>query len=394
MEKILVIEDETILRDEIVEWLTLEGYDVVSAANGGAGVEAALQHVPDLVVCDILMPQVDGYDVLLEIRAHPTTVGIPFIFLTAKAAQDEIRKGMDLGADDYITKPFTRLTLLHAIEARLAKKKLQVQVQQQAITQLQQALTQVNEHNILKAKLLSMFSHDFANSLTSILMIGSLLRNHIDLMDVNRRQTQLSRIESSVHLLLHMLDDLFVIAQIETGTYTPQPGLLSVRNFFQRLQSDCQVIYGERCHLQLESRNSEIMGIDGRLLHLIAVNLITYAIKASPKGSTVDFTLEGNATECTVTVRDSDSSMSTAERHRFFSVLQQPSTVETIAILGLDLAIVKEVVDFQKGSVQFDVQGEAGTTIIVTIPTLEATSWANSAKIIGLGDSPAHSGQA
>lgn len=68
------------------------------------------------------MPQVDGYDVLLEIRARPTTVDIPFIFLTAKAAQDEIRKGMDLGADDYITKPFTRLTLLYAISARLAKK--------------------------------------------------------------------------------------------------------------------------------------------------------------------------------------------------------------------------------------------------------------------------------
>lgn len=394
MEKILVIEDETILREEIVEWLTLEDYDVVSAANGAAGVEAALLHVPDLVVCDILMPQVDGYDVLLEIRTHPTTVGIPFIFLTAKAAQDEIRKGMDLGADDYITKPFTRLTLLHAIEARLAKKKLQVQVQQQAINQLQQALTQVNEHNILKAKLLSMFSHDFANSLTSVLMICGLLRNHIDLMDVNRRQTQLTRIESSVHLLLHMLDDLFVIAQIEAGTYTPQPGLLSVRNFFQRLQSEYQVIYGERCHLQLESRNSEIMGIDGRLLHLIAVNLITYAIKALPKGSTLDLTLEGNATECTVTVHDSDSSMPVAERQRFFSVLQQPSTVKTIAILGLDLAIVKEVVAFHKGSVQFDLQGEAGTTITVTIPTLESTSGANSAKIIGLGESPAHSEQA
>lgn len=88
---------------------------------------------------------------------------------------------------------------------------MQTQVHQQAINQLQHVLTQVNEHNIVKAKLLSMFSHDFANSLTSILMIGSLLRNHIEQMDANRRQTQLTRIESSVHLLLHMLDDLFVM---------------------------------------------------------------------------------------------------------------------------------------------------------------------------------------
>jgi len=391
MGKILVIEDEAILRDEIVEWLTLEGYEVLSAADGRAGVDTALLHVPDLVVCDILMPQVDGYDVLLEIRACPTTVDIPFIFLTAKAAQDDIRKGMDLGADDYITKPFTRLTLLHAISARLAKKKLQTQVHQQAINQLQHALTQVNEHNIVKAKLLSMFSHDFANSLTSILMIGSLLRNHIDLMDTNRRQTQLTRIESSVHLLLHMLDDLFVIAQIETGAYTPQPGLVLVHNFFQRLQNDCQVIYGERCHLQLESPNREITGIDGRLLHLIAINLITYAIKTSPKGSTIAFTLEGKATECAVTVRDPDTSMPAVERRRFFNVLQQPATIETFAILGLDLAIVKEVVAFQDGSIQYADQGEAGTIITIIMPTLESTDEGKRSKIIGPDGPPSQS---
>jgi signal transduction histidine kinase len=384
MVNILVIEDEPILRDEIVEWLILEGYNVFFASDGRTGVDAALSHLPDLIVCDILMPQVDGYNVLLEVHTHPATVNIPFIFLTAKAAQDEIRKGMDLGADDYITKPFTRLTLLHAIEARLAKKRLQTEANQQAITQLQHALTQASDHNILKAKLLAMFSHDFANSLTSILMVSSLLRNHIDLMDANRRQTQLNRIESSVHLLLHMLDDLLVIAQVETGAFNQTPAFIPVQPFFQRLQSDCRTIYGDRCRLQLESQNKEIVGIDPRLLHLIASNLITHAIKVSPKGSMISFVLDGRPTECVITIYDQDTNLPDPERQRFFTALQQPATVDTIAILGLELAVVKEAVAFYGGSIQLGDQGEAGATITIIIPILESTSEINSARIIGL----------
>jgi signal transduction histidine kinase len=384
MVNILVIEDEPILRDEIVEWLILEGYNAFFASDGRTGVDAALSHLPDLIVCDILMPQVDGYNVLLEVHTHPATVNIPFIFLTAKAAQDEIRKGMDLGADDYITKPFTRLTLLHAIEARLAKKRLQTEANQQAITQLQHALTQASDHNILKAKLLAMFSHDFANSLTSILMVSSLLRNHIDLMDANRRQTQLNRIESSVHLLLHMLDDLLVIAQVETGAFNQTPAFIPVQPFFQRLQSDCRTIYGDRCRLQLESQNKEIVGIDPRLLHLIASNLITHAIKVSPKGSMISFVLDGRPTECVITIYDQDTNLPDPERQRFFTALQQPATVDTIAILGLELAVVKEAVAFYGGSIQLGDQGEAGATITIIIPILESTSEINSARIIGL----------
>lgn len=384
MVTILVIEDEPILREEIVEWLTLEGYHAVSASDGRRGIHAALDYLPDLIVCDILMPEIDGYNVLLEIHTHPATTNTPFIFLTAKAAQDEIRKGMDLGADDYITKPFTRVTLLHAIEARLAKKKLQTQAHQQAIAGLQRALTQASEHNILKAKLLSMFSHDFANSLTSILMVGSLLRNHMELMDANRRQMQLTRIESSVYLLLRMLDDLLVIAQVETGAFNRTPGMVVVQPFLQRLQSDCQTIYGERCHLQLQSEEREITGVDVRLLQLIASNLLTHAIKVSPKGSTILFTISSSSTACVVRVLDQDTSMPAPERQRFFAALQQPSTVETVAILGLDLAVVKESVAFQGGSIQFDDQQQEGVTITVIIPILEPANQTNPPRIIGL----------
>src|SRR5690349_8908794 len=116
MTKILVIEDEKILREEVADWLMLEDYEAMSAEDGIAGVEAAFRHLPDLIICDITMPRLDGHGVLLELRANSTTADIPFIFVTARASYEDVRTGMDLGADDYITKPFTRLELLTAIQ--------------------------------------------------------------------------------------------------------------------------------------------------------------------------------------------------------------------------------------------------------------------------------------
>lgn len=384
MAKILVIEDETILREEIVEWLTLEGYTAIDAKDGMAGVEAALRHLPDLIVCDILMPQLDGYGVLLEIHANPTTIGIPFIFLTAKAAHDEIRKGMDMGADDYITKPFTRLELLQAIQARLAKKNTQTQLYQYEMARLQQALTHANANSVLRAKLISMFSHDFANSLTSILLTNSLLRNYIDGMEPNRRLAQLNRIESSVRLLLQMLDDLLVIAQIETGMLNLTPAIVSASKFFQRLQEDLHAIYGERCQLLLESTKNDIFSVDTRLLRLIAANLLTYAIKSSPKGSTVHVMVNSSTEACTITVQNQDAAFPEADRLRIFDALQQSSDVATVAVTGLELAIVKQAVTLLGGSIHFHNQSGVGTTITVTIPTLQDESTISEQRLLGV----------
>ncbi len=121
MKKILVIEDNNEVRENIAEILSLSNYQVFTAANGKTGVELALQYVPDLIVCDIMMPVLDGYGVLHLLNKHIETFGIPFIFLTAKSEKADLRKGMELGADDYITKPFDGIDLLNAIEIRLKK---------------------------------------------------------------------------------------------------------------------------------------------------------------------------------------------------------------------------------------------------------------------------------
>lgn len=119
--KILVIEDNTDVRENLAEILSLSNYKVSTAENGKKGVESALKESPDLILCDVMMPELDGFGVLHILSKNPLTANIPFVFLTAKTEKDDFRKGMNLGADDYITKPFDDVELLEAIERRIAK---------------------------------------------------------------------------------------------------------------------------------------------------------------------------------------------------------------------------------------------------------------------------------
>lgn len=121
MRRLLVIDDHEDIRENTAEILSLAGYETFTAENGKRGVEVALREKPDLVICDIMMPELDGYGVLHLLRKNPATENVPFIFLTAKTERVDFRKGMEMGADDYITKPFDDIELLNAIEIRLHK---------------------------------------------------------------------------------------------------------------------------------------------------------------------------------------------------------------------------------------------------------------------------------
>jgi DNA-binding NarL/FixJ family response regulator len=121
MKKILVIEDEPEMRRNITTLLRYHDYESVSAENGRAGVEAARREKPDLILCDVMMPELDGYGVLQALQADATLARTPFIFLTAKGEKDDLRSGMNLGADDYLTKPVANAELIQAIETRLRR---------------------------------------------------------------------------------------------------------------------------------------------------------------------------------------------------------------------------------------------------------------------------------
>lgn len=124
MKTILVIEDQPVMRQKTVTILKMEGYDVLEAPNGAEGIRLAHEELPDLILCDIMMPERDGYEVLQAVRLNRATATTPFLFLTAKGEKPDLRAGMNLGADDYLVKPTPRTDLLEAIEARFERQRL------------------------------------------------------------------------------------------------------------------------------------------------------------------------------------------------------------------------------------------------------------------------------
>ena len=149
MKTILLIEDNIDIRENMSEIMSLASYNVLTAENGKIGVELASEHKPDLIICDIMMPVLDGYGVIHMLQKNPDTQSIPFIFLTAKAERSEMRRGMELGADDYITKPFNGTELLNAIESRL-KKSDQIREKLSGINGLNTLINTVSGKEALK----------------------------------------------------------------------------------------------------------------------------------------------------------------------------------------------------------------------------------------------------
>ena len=163
---ILLIEDNVDLRENTAELLEESNFNMITAENGKIGVDMAKKHIPDLIICDIMMPELDGYEVLDLLSKDSLTEAIPFIFLTAKSENSDLRKGMSLGADDYITKPFEEVDLINAIEARLKKTDLLKAVFNQSVdgieTFIENAKQLVNMHGLSKNRTLHTFKKKYS----------------------------------------------------------------------------------------------------------------------------------------------------------------------------------------------------------------------------------------
>ncbi len=149
--RILLIEDNQEIRENTCEILELDGFEVITAANGKEGLELARSEMPDLIICDIMMPIMDGYTVLYFLSKEPKTTDIPFIFISAKAERVDLRKGMEMGADDYITKPFEDVELISAVRNRLKKKEMIRKVYSKGIEGLDQLVSDAEGDRVLQS---------------------------------------------------------------------------------------------------------------------------------------------------------------------------------------------------------------------------------------------------
>ncbi|MFN8375029.1 MAG: response regulator [Anaerolineae bacterium] len=205
MTRILVIEDEGPLREEISDILMFEGFDVLAAENGRLGLEIAQTEAVDLIVCDITMPEMDGYQVLLNLRQDTRSALIPFLFLTARADKAFMRHGMELGADDYVTKPFTHGELLSAIRSRLNRHLAIAEAHQ---IDLEQAKTQLTR----------LVTHELRTPLISIRMVRDVIERQMNHLGPDEIKDLMDTLRSGTERLNHVVEQMVYLTHLETGS--------------------------------------------------------------------------------------------------------------------------------------------------------------------------------
>jgi two-component system sensor histidine kinase/response regulator len=366
MTTILIVEDDPSLRESLVEMLKVVGeYNVVAAHNGRTGVEVARKHLPDLIVCDIHMPELDGFGVLAELQKHPTTATIPFIFVSARADRMSTRHGMTLGADDYISKPFGPAELLAAVRTRLAK---------------QEALTSQYEEKLesLRDNILSALPHELRTPLTGIIGFGEVLARDAEKVSPEHIKHIANSIIKSGRRLHRIIENYLVYAQIELIMSDPQrvKRMQAVREakpdkIVRRVVKTKQEAYGRAIHPSLKA-DTAVLPILSDNLQKIIEELVDNACKFSPPESVVEISTAVDTAvtkpRFTLTITNEGRGMS-AEQIRDVGVYMQfERKMYEQQGSGMGLIIAKRLVELHRGQLLIESVPKQKTNVIVTLP--------------------------
>ncbi len=346
MSKILVIEDEKNVRSNILELLRAEGFEPIEAEGGTVGLDLARQEKPDLILCDVMMTDLDGFEVLARLRQSPDTATIPFIFVTAKTTRSDQRQGMKLGADDYLTKPFTGKELLEAIEGRMNR--------QQAVSQLHNQIEELQELNLLKDDLISSLSHDLRTPLLNMKMAIEMLRVA---PDSPQRNHYLEILRQECIRETNLVNNLLELQRLEAtiNQLTPEPINLGnwlsqlTNRFTARLQDADQTL------ILLNSEAMPLLLSDRTSLDRVMDELLSNACKYTSTSGKIEVQafLVGEGDRVCIQVRNSTAVPSESLARLFEKFYRLPgSDLRKQGGSGLGLAVVQKVVQKLQGTIE------------------------------------------
>jgi len=364
--KILLIEDEKQIRENTERILKLEDYQVITACNGLEGLIKANEQLPDLIICDIMMPELDGYQVIEKLKSNPITKTIPFIFLTAKAEKADFRLGMDYGADDYISKPFTIDELLNAINTRL-EKKLNIE--------------SFHKKNIddLKANISLSLPHEVYTPLNAIIGFSNLLLENFNEYDNERKMFMIQTINDAGYRLHDTLDNFVMYAGLNIIRNDLPKKQLLLQNFvtdtetlLQNKSYEIAKKYNRINDLKLNTYKTTVK-ISEEHFEKILTCLLSNAFKFSTKGSVVFITAYNSENHFFIEITDNGCGMS-PEQIKYTEAYRQfnKQTIEQQGN-GLGLAIVKMLCELYNGSFAIESKINSYTKAIVKIPLKENT---------------------
>lgn len=361
MKKILVIDDEIWLREMILLALSQKGYEVVEAVNGEEGILMARQELPDLILCDVNMQKMDGYLTLSSLRSEPATAAIPFILMTGLADQAGMRHGMELGADDYLPKPFTIEGLYASVEARLKKA--------QAVTE--RAESKLEE---LRENISMMLPHELRTPLNGILAFGEILASDAESLSPAEISSMGRDIFESGRRLEHLVESALNFAQLQLigfdskkvevmrGTQTPD----AARVIRDAALGQAEAV-NRSADLTFELADQAIP-ISAEHLGKITGELVLNAFKFSKPGATVSVQLADADDGVALTVLDHGRGLSGEDIANIGPYMQFGRKLHEQQGLGLGLTICRRLTELYGGKLTVQSQLDAGTTVLVKLP--------------------------
>ncbi|MFN6487374.1 MULTISPECIES: ATP-binding protein [unclassified Nostoc] len=388
--RILLADDNADMRDYLKHLLQPD-YEVEVVTNGVAALAAAERQIPDLVLSDIMMPGVDGLQLLRQLRSQASTREVPIILVSARAGEESRVEGLEMGADDYLIKPFSARELLARVRANLELSRLRKQAQAERAERIQQEAARVEAEvaNRMKDEFLQVLSHEIRTPLNGMLgWVKMLSQGKLDRAATARA---LETIERNAKAQAKLVDDLLDVSRIIRGELRLEKHSLSLISVIKEaIETVRPQASGKDITIEcmLDECASCVFG-DASRLQQVVWNLLTNAVKFTPSGGRVEVSLETNGSDALLQVRDTGIGIKADFLPHIFDRFRQAdtSTTRTYGGLGLGLAIVRHLMEMHQGTVQAHSPGLGlGTTFSVQLPLMNISDVSEGAESISVNN--------
>lgn len=363
MKKILVIDDAEFILESTSTLLKFEGYEVFTASDGIEGVEAALKHLPDLILCDISMPGLDGYGALEKLRSNPETATIPFIFLTAFTEKSNMRQGMEKGADDFLVKPYTRDELIAAIDAQWKKHSNIARQIQEKVEEVGRSVTYA-------------LPHEFRTVLNQVVGSAKYLNSNSEDVSSEEIQELSEDIISSSQRLMKITENFLIFVRIESFVGNPEKRkqLRAYRTdepaaMVYDIASLIAQRYNRFDDFVFEGDADQIfVEISTESYHKIIDELIDNSFRFSKSGEKVRIYAELKDGFFFLTLEDEGRGMSQDQISKVGAYIQFERSIYEQQGVGLGLVIAKRMVELHDGIFEIESEEGRGTKIRFSLP--------------------------
>ncbi|NOZ46329.1 MAG: hybrid sensor histidine kinase/response regulator [Chlorobi bacterium] len=337
--RVLIIEDNAIICRQLQEILEFEGFIASIAMNGKKGIELAKSTIPNCIICDIMMPEINGYQVFDKLKNIEKTKNIPFIFITAKTLQEDIRNGMNRGADDYITKPFTAKQIIYSVKTRISKKEKQQEQYFKDINSFQKNISHAIPHELL-------------TPLNSILNYAMLIQNMEKRISQEKIKSYGSSIYESGKRLYDTIRKYILYTKLESQflLFTKNQNLkqsitINPEKIISRIGKNIATRYKRHDDFTCQIINNDI-NILQEHLEIVMAELIENAFKFSVKGNAINIYSKRNDKKTTIIIENYGKGISQENINKIMAFKQFDREISEQQGLGLGLIIAKTIVEF------------------------------------------------